>query len=142
MTARPDAGFDGAKTILFLGRRIAVLRRDDIPGLVYPGCLDLPGGGREGTESPEECALRELEEELGLRLCPADLVWRRFYARPRRVWFFAALLPAARAADVRFGGEGQGWCLMRPEVFAAAADAVPHFRQRVRDCLAACPTGR
>lgn len=137
MTVGSETAFDGAKTILFLGCDIAVIRRDDIAGIDYPGCLDLPGGGREGAETPEACALRELQEELGLRLAPSDLVWRRLYTAPIRAWFFAARLPAEDARDVRFGDEGQGWQLMPPRAYAASADAVPHFRGRVLDCLAA-----
>ena len=40
----------------------------------YPGCWDLSAGGfvRSGEETAE-AALRELEEELGLRLAPEDL---------------------------------------------------------------------
>nr|WP_231692828.1 NUDIX domain-containing protein [Vibrio campbellii] len=31
----------------------------------YPNYWDLPGGGREGNETPEDCALRELKENSG-----------------------------------------------------------------------------
>lgn len=137
MSGNPETAFDGAKTILLLGGQLAVIRRDNIDGIAYPGCLDLPGGGREGGESPEACALRELQEELGLRLAVADLAWRQFYAVPSRAWFFAANLPADRVSDIRFGDEGQGWFLMTPRAFAASAEAVPHFRQRVLDGVAA-----
>ena len=137
MTGNPETEFDGAKTILLLGGRLAVIRRDNIAGIAYPGCLDLPGGGREGRESPEACALRELHEELGLRVSPGELTWRRFYHVPIRAWFFAAALPAARASEVRFGDEGQGWFLMPPRAFATSAEAVPHFRPRVLEGVAA-----
>ncbi|MEQ8897687.1 MAG: NUDIX hydrolase [Roseovarius sp.] len=137
MTGDPEREFDGAKTVLLLGGRLAVIRRDDIDGILYPGLLDLPGGGREREESPVACALRELREELGLRLRPDELAWRRFYSIPIRAWFFAAALPAPRAAEVRFGDEGQGWFLMPPEEFAASEEAVPHFRPRVLEGVAA-----
>ena len=137
MTGHPETEFDGAKTILLLGGQLAVIRRDNIDGIAYPGCLDLPGGGREGGESPEACALREMEEELGLRLSSLDLTWRRFYTVPSRAWFFAAALPAELAREVRFGEEGQGWLLMEPEAFAASGEAVPHFRPRVLEGVAA-----
>ena len=129
--------FDGAKLILFIGAEIAVLRRDDLPGLAYANCLDLPGGQREAAESPEACVLRELDEELGLRLAPSVLVWRRLYHLPVRAWFFAAHLPEAAQRDIRFGGEGQGWSMMRPVDFVASDEAVPHFRARVQDYLSA-----
>ncbi|KZY31260.1 hypothetical protein A3731_23870 [Roseovarius sp. HI0049] len=137
MTGDPEGEFDGAKTILLLGGRLAVIRRDDIDGIAYPGRLDLPGGGREWGETPVACALRELHEELGLWLRPDELSWRRFYTIPTRAWFFAAALPGTQAAEVRFGNEGQGWFLMPPEDFAASGEAVPHFRPRVLEGVAA-----
>ena len=126
-----EEAFDGAKLALFLGDRLAVIRRDDTAHIPWPGYLDLPGGGREGNEGAAACVLRETREELGLVLDPAVLRWRRFYTEPTRMWFFAAHCPAELADDVVFGNEGQGWCLMRPEAYVTEADAVPHFAQRV-----------
>jgi 8-oxo-dGTP diphosphatase len=131
--------FEGAKVILFLGADLLVLRRDHAPGIPWPGYLDLPGGGREGEESAEGCALRETREEVGLWLEPEDLRWRQFYELPRPVWFFAAWLSPERARDVQFGGEGVGWCLMDPEAYVAHSESIPHFRERVKDLLT---TGR
>ncbi len=62
--------FNGTKIALICADAvIAYLRdyKDDIP---WPGLWDLPGGGREGDESPIECALREVEEETGIRISP------------------------------------------------------------------------
>ena len=64
----PDAGFVGAKAALFCGNALLACLRDTHPGLPWPGMWDLPGGGREGDESPEDCLLRELAEELGLTI--------------------------------------------------------------------------
>lgn len=127
--------FEGAKLILFLGGDLLVLRRDHTPGIPWQGYLDLPGGGREGGESAEACALRETREEVGLSLESADLRWRCFYTAPRPVWFFAAWLPSERARGVVFGDEGLGWGLMRPEVYIAHAEAIPHFADRVQTVL-------
>ncbi len=129
--------FQGAKLALFIGDRLAVIRRDDRPGLAWAGWLDLPGGGREPDEAPETCVIRETQEELGLHLTPDKLVWRRHYATPASAWFFAAHLPEDRAAAVVFGDEGQGWYLMPPQAFITSEAAIPHFRDRVRDYLAA-----
>lgn len=125
--------FSGAKLALFLGPDLVVIQRDDKPDIPYPGHWDLPGGGREGHETPETCALRETREEIGLILRPADLVWSTSYTRPRgTVWFFAAHLPAARQADIRFGGEGQGWRMMAPTDYVDHPLAVPHFTVQLR----------
>ena len=134
--ARADEDFSGAKLALFLGQDLLVIQRDDKPDIPYPGFWDLPGGGREGRESPEACALRETEEEAGLVLQPDALVWARSYQRPRgRVWFFAGHLPAAAARQVKLGDEGQRWRLMAPETYCAHPLAVPHFAERLREYL-------
>ncbi|MGR3761549.1 NUDIX hydrolase [Roseobacteraceae bacterium NS-SX3] len=128
--------FSGAKLALFLGHELLVIRRDDNPGIPYPNHWDLPGGGREGDESPAACALRETQEEVGLALREADLTWARHYERPRgTVWFFAAHLPAAAAGRIRFGDEGQGWRLMDPARYCTHPLAVPHFAQQLRSYL-------
>lgn len=124
--------FEGAKLVLFIGGQLAVIRRDNKPGLPYADCLDLPGGMREPGETPEACVLRELREELGLVLETSALKQARFYTMPTRAWFFEADLPEGAEAGIVFGDEGQGWMLMDPMAYVSAPDAVPHFRDRVR----------
>ncbi len=125
--------YTGAKVLLFVGADLVVLRRDHAPGIVWPGALDLPGGLREGGETPETCACRETAEEVGLSIGPAALsfVALGHYKTPPD-WFFACHLPGGRAADIRFGGEGAGWMLMRPEIYAAHPEAIPPFADIVR----------
>lgn len=129
-----ETEFRGAKLALFIGGQLAVIMRDDKPDLPWAGYLDLPGGGREGLERPEDCALRETREELGLDLPEEALIWKRaFRARTGEpVWFFAAELEAHRAQDIRFGPEGQYWTLMAPQDYLAHPRAIPHFAERVR----------
>jgi 8-oxo-dGTP diphosphatase len=126
--------FSGAKLALFLGQNLLVIRRDDTPDIPYPDHWDLPGGGREGGESPQDCALRETREEVGLILSPGDLSWSRRYLRPSRgwVWFFVAHLPAETAARIEFGSEGQGWDLMPPRDYCRHPQAVPHFARQLQ----------
>lgn len=129
--------FSGAKLALFLGPDLLVIRRDDRPDIPWPNYWDLPGGGREGDETPQACALRETREEVGLQLAPSQLIWSRRYRRPRGlVWFFAAHLPVAAVDQVRFGGEGQEWRLMTPEDYCAHDLAVPYFAENLRIYLA------
>ena len=127
----------GAKLALFLGPRLLVLRRDDRPGLLWPGYWDLPGGGREDTERPLDCALRETREEFGLHVPPAHVRWGRPYTNSigQTVWFFAGALLAATAASVRFGSEGQTWDLFAVDAFLNHHRVVPQFQLRLRDYL-------
>ena len=134
--------FSGAKLALFLGADLLVILRDDKPDIPYPGHWDLPGGGREGQETPQECALRETREEVGLILQPVQLVWAREYQRPRgQVWFFAAHLPAEASARIIFGSEGQKWRLMPPQTYCAHPLAVPHFAEQLHHYLKQKGTG-
>lgn len=130
--------FAGAKLALFLGESLAVILRDARSDIPWPGRWDLPGGGREGDESPADCALRETREELGLEVAISELRWgQRFVGRSGPVWFFAAHLDATRVRDVKFGDEGQRWALMPPETYLSEPLAIPHFQDRLRLYLTA-----
>ncbi|WP_170418075.1 NUDIX domain-containing protein [Ruegeria atlantica] len=124
--------FTGAKVALFLGSDLLVIQRDDRKDIPFPGHFDFPGGGREGSETPIECVRRETLEEVGLHLEEADFVWSRRYGQSR---FFAAHRPPGNVNLIRFGDEGQGWCLMSPERYLENALAVPNFVIRLRDYL-------
>jgi len=118
--------FAGAKLMLFLGEELLVIRRDEKPEIPWPGYLDFPGGGREGEETPEQCALRETFEEVGLDVTEDQIVWSRQHGAS---WFFVAHLPGALVSEVRFGDEGHGWWIMPPEEYVAREDGIPHFRE-------------
>lgn len=73
---------EGSAVILIApdGRILLQQRDDDVPP-AGAGRWAIPGGGREGDESPRETALREFEEETGARL--------------QRLRFFRTLTPAS-----------------------------------------------
>lgn len=138
--AAAPGGFAGAKAAFFCQGRILTCQRDDKPGIPWPGLWDLPGGGAEAGESPEDCLLRELEEEFGLRLQPERLVWRRAFpamSAPGRLgWFFAGHLSPAEIAAIRFGDEGQGWEMMALDLWLRRTDAVRPLQERTALALA------
>lgn len=129
--------FHGAKLAILTGNRIVTILRDDRPGLPWPGFWDLPGGGREGKETPEACVLRELDEELGLRLTLADLHWRMEAFTPEglRVWFFVSEQGDFDPQTVQFGDEGQDWRLAEIDWFLADPGVIPRHRDRLRTYL-------
>jgi 8-oxo-dGTP diphosphatase len=131
--------FIGAKIALVCGARLVAYRRDDKSSIPWPGLWDLPGGGREGAETPAQCALREVEEEFGLALAPARVHWCRRYPGmldpQRSSYFLAAEISRAEVAAIRFGEEGQYWQMMPIEDFLALPDAISHLQQRLSDYL-------
>ncbi|MFC0161487.1 NUDIX hydrolase [Mameliella alba] len=132
----PRQQFTGAKLMLFAGGDLIVLRRDRKPSIPWPGYLDFPGGERDGAETPEACALRETQEELGLTLAEGDLHVVHLRDDAGKIsWFFAAHLPGAIVDDVVFGDEGEEWLVMPPADFIASDEAIPHFREILRDYL-------
>jgi len=78
----PTIWFDAEHThaaagVLLLGRdgRLILQLRDDIPTIDNPGRITPFGGAAEAGETPQQCVVREIEEETGLRLDPATLVY-------------------------------------------------------------------
>ena len=55
-------------SIIFINshKQILLLLRDDIPSIPYPNMWDIPGGHVENNETPEQCIIRELKEEMDL----------------------------------------------------------------------------
>lgn len=126
--------FVGAKAAFFCQGAVLAYLRDDFAHLPWPAHWDLPGGGREGRESPETCVLRELHEEFGLRLLPSRLLWRRVWpsitdpARPSV--FFAGHLTSDDIAAIRFGTEGQHWQMMPLAAFLDHPRGIAEMQRR------------
>ena len=131
--------FLGCKAALLCGDALLTYLRDDKPGLPWPGHWDLPGGGRERAETPEDCLLRELHEEFGLMLPPDRLVFRRVWPSmmdsARASLFFAGRITPAEISAIRFGDEGQYWQMMAVADYLTHPLAVPALQARVADAL-------
>lgn len=127
--------FSGAKLALINRGRVLTLLRDDKPDIPFPGHWDLPGGGREGDESPEECALRELDEEFGFSVSADSFEWRKkcggVLEEQVATWFFGAETADLKPANITFGNEGQKWLLMPVRQFLMHPKSVPHLAERL-----------
>ena len=90
------------RAALLLTRRSAALRN-------HAGQWALPGGRIDGDETPEQAALRELQEEVGLVVDPADVLGRLddfatrsgFVITPVVVWAGAAAALVPNPHEVR-----------------------------------------
>ena len=62
-------------SIIFLDdkNRILLLLRDDKPDIPYPNMWDVPGGHVDTGESPEDCIIREMKEEMEIGLADFSL---------------------------------------------------------------------
>ena len=131
--------FVGVKVALYFGNKLVVFLRDDKPGLRFANMWDFPGGGREGAESPVECAQREIEEEFGIKVASLAFTWTKEYPAMhepnRRAYFMVAHLSREQFDAIQFGDEGQRWQLMTPEEFLLREDIVPYLRGRLGDYL-------
>ena len=131
--------FQGCKIALFCGDRILTILRDDKTTIPWPNMWELPGGGREGDESPFECAAREVHEELGIYLTEDCLLWSKVYPsmlyEGRQSVFMVGQLSQDQFDSITFGDEGQAYKLMSIEEFLKSKQAVPQLQGRLRDYL-------
>lgn len=119
--------FTGCKLAYFYNGKLLVYRRDNNPDIPFPNQWDFPGGGREGDESPEECVLRELQEEFGIELPAARLVYRQQVVNHLQnglSWIFVVLGNEDELNAIHFGNEGQYWQLMDTATFLHDPDAM------------------
>ena len=131
--------FTGCKIALFCGDKLLTILRDDKSNIPYPNTWELPGGGREGDESPFECAAREVYEELGIHLIEDCLLWSKVYPsmlfEGKESVFLVGKLRQEQFDSIVFGDEGQGYKLMGIEEFLNSKHAVPQLQGRLKDYL-------
>ena len=131
--------FTGSKIALFCGDKLLTILRDDKGNIPWPNMWELPGGGREGNESPFECVAREVYEELGIYLNEDCLLWRKVYPsmlyEGRQSVFMVGQLSQDQFDSITFGDEGQAYKLMNIEEFLTSSQVVPQLQGRLRDYL-------
>jgi len=130
--------FNGAKGIVFLEGKMLAYRRDDKTNY-EPSHIDLPGGGREGNESPFTTFKREVKEEFGLNISQEEIVFSctiPSVMTPEKISFFiVAQARKAKPEDIIFGSEGLEWFLLKPEEFINHPDGIKRQQERVRKYL-------
>ena len=131
--------FTGVKVALLVEKSILVVLRDNKPDIPWPNMWELPGGGREGIETPPECLQREVWEELGLTLKEESIIWSRIYPsildKDRLAIFGVAQISQKQYQEICFGDEGQEFKLMPIEDFIKAEGVIPQLQERFKDYL-------
>ena len=131
--------FTGCKIALFCGDKLLTILHDDKANIPWPNMWELPGGGREGDESPFECAVREVYEELGIHLTEECLLWSKVYSsvlfEGKQSVFMVGQLSQDQFDSITFGDEGQGYKLMPIEEFLSSSQVVPQLQERLKDYL-------
>ena len=131
--------FQGCKIALICGDKVLTILRDDKDDIPCPNMWELPGGGREGDESPFECVEREVFEELGIHLTEDCLLWSKVYPSmlfaDKQSVFLVGQLTQNQFDNITFGDEGQGCQLMTVEEFLSSSQVVPQLQERLKDYL-------
>ena len=131
--------FNGVKVALFNNEKLVMQLRDNKPGLRFSNMWDFPGGGREGEETPLECAIREIEEEFGISLPVSSFIWQKEYPSMhdlnQKAYFMVAKINDEEVKNIQFGSEGQRWDFMDISTFFESSDVVPHLKGRLQDYL-------
>ncbi len=126
--------FTGVKAALLVEQSILVILRDNKPDIPWPNTWELPGGGREGQETPLECLQREVWEELGLTLTEESIIWSKIYPsmldKDRSAVFVVGRISQEQYREIRFGDEGQEFKLMPVEDFIKAEGVIPQLQER------------
>ena len=131
--------FSGCKIALLRDDKLLTILRDDKVSIPYPNMWELPGGGREGEETPFECVQREVFEELGLKLEEADILWVKDYQGmldpDKTSIFMVGTITQEEFANIVFGDEGQAYQMMDVSQFLSDKKVIPQLQDRLKDYL-------
>lgn len=131
--------FHGVNIALIKDSKIVTYQRDDKPGLLFRGFWDLPGGGREASESPDGCIVREVKEELNIILDPTKIVWRKPYISSHTPtmpgYFMVATLSDDDLKDIKLGSEGQQIRIMNIAEFLDHPRVIVGLKKCLKDYL-------
>lgn len=130
--------FTACKLAYIIDNKLLVYLRDDFAHIPFPNMWDFPGGVREGDETAEQCVLRELEEEFGIRLEESRLIYKikgRNYNNTGDSYFFVAEGTQEESDAIVFSNEGQYWQLMDIEEFLNHPSAIDRLKTRLQNFL-------
>lgn len=130
--------FTACKLAYIFDGQLLVYLRDDFAHIPFPNMWDFPGGLREGDETPEQCVLRELEEEFAIKLEESRLIYKKIgvnYNNTGNSFFFVAEGKREEIDAIVFSEEGQHWQLMSIAEFLEHPLAITRLKTRLQDYL-------
>jgi len=108
----------GVVAVIRRGDRFLVIRRSAT--VAAPLKLCFPGGGLESGESEETALIRELEEELALRVRPLRPLWRcRTAWRVDLAWWAAELISDPESVRPDMAEVADVYWMTQPEMLSA-----------------------
>jgi 8-oxo-dGTP diphosphatase len=130
--------FTACKLAYIFNGQLLVYLRDDFEHIPFPNMWDFPGGVREGDETAEQCVLRELDEEFGIKLEESRLIYKKVgvnFNNTGNSYFFVAEGKREEIATIVFSDEGQYWQLMDIATFLEHPSAIGRLKTRLQDFL-------
>ena len=130
--------FTACKLAYIVDNKLLVYLRDDFAHIPFPNMWDFPGGLREGDETAEQCVLRELEEEFGIKLEESRLIYKQKgvnYNDTGDSFFFVAEGAQKEIDAIVFSEEGQYWQLMDIAEFLEHPLAIDRLKIRLKNFL-------
>lgn len=107
------------------------VREDSGP---YQGLLEFPGGGIEPHETPLQAAVREVEEEVGIKISPDDGKFMGIYSNPiqhKTILLYVFLFPNTPLLD----GKGQWLSLIEDDLSQIYQGLIPGPNHKIMDDL-------
>jgi 8-oxo-dGTP diphosphatase len=126
--------FTGCKLAYIFECKLLVYKRDDRADIPFPDLWDFPGGGREEDETPEECVLRELQEEFDISLPESRFTYKKKvinHLNNGNAFFFVVNGKQSEIDAISFGDEGQYWKLMAIDDYMAHPKGIPALKSRL-----------
>lgn len=106
-------------------------REDDGP---FHGLMEFPGGGIEPGEEPLAAAVREVDEEVGIKINPEDGVFMGIYSNEypgKTILLYVYLFPN----QASLSGKGEWLRIEQPELSAKYQGIIPGPNHRIIDEL-------
>ncbi|MCR4333966.1 MAG: NUDIX domain-containing protein [Patescibacteria group bacterium] len=97
----------GAKALVIYDKKLLLVLRDNDPAIPYPNTWNLPGGGVEDGEGPDEALMRELMEEISVVPKRIERIGFEQYSDGKAVVRYLVRLDKDEKERLKLGDEGQ-----------------------------------